>query len=126
MMKEAELIKALYERIMQADFPYSAPISDGSRRIQAVDDSGCHGDGKNLLFLSFDIVDRRVANVHYECEYCDVTMYVTAEIVCALIEGQHIEMIREIPQGEVVTALGGHSRKILRQVRTALELVSEY
>lgn len=124
-MREVELIKAFYERIVQADFPYSAPISDGSRRIKAVDDSGCHGDGKNLLFLSFDLVDGRVANIHYECEYCDVTMYVTAELVCALIEGQTIEMIKDIPQAEIVAALGGHSRKILRQVRTALELVSD-
>ena len=123
-MKEGELIKAFYERIVQADFPYSAPIPDESPRIKAVDDSGCHGDGKNLLFLSYDLVDGRVANVRYECEYCDVTMYVTAELVCGLIEGQPIEMIGEITQEEIVTALGGHSRKILRQVRTALELVA--
>lgn len=124
-MKEAELIKAAYERIVHADFPYSAPISDGARRIKAVDDSGCHGDGKNLLFLSFDIVDGRPANVHYECEYCDVTMYVTAELVCGLMDGRTLYEIGEIAQSEVVTALGGHSRKILRQVRTALELVSD-
>ncbi len=124
-MKEAELIKAAYERIVQADFPYSAPISDGSRRIKAVDDSGCHGDGKNLLFLSFDLVDGRVANVHYECEYCDVTMYVTAELVCGLMDGRTLYEIGEIAQSEVITALGGNSRKILRQVRTALELVAD-
>jgi len=124
-MKEAEVIKAVYERIVQADFPYSAPISGGSPRIKAVDDSGCHGDGKNLLFLSFDIVNGRVANVHYECEYCDVTMYVTAELVCGLMDGRTLDEIGEIAQSEIVTALGGQSRKILRQARTALELVSD-
>ncbi len=124
-MREAEVLKAFYERIVQADFPYSAPIPDGARRIKAVDDSGCHGDGKNLLFLSFDIVDGRVANVHYECEYCDVTMYVTAELVCGLIEGRPLNEIVEIAQSDIITALGGHSRKILRQVRTAFELVAD-
>lgn len=123
-MREAEVLKAFYERIVRADFPYSAQIADGAPRIKAVDDSGCHGDGKNLLFLSFDIVDGRVANVHYECEYCDVTMYVTAELVCGLIEGRRLNEIGEIAQSQIVTALGGHSRKVLRQVRTALEMAS--
>jgi len=124
-MTEIELIRARYESIVVADFPHSGAIGDDEPRVKAVERSGCHGHSQNLLFYSFAVEDGVVRGVKYECQYCDVPMYTVAEVVSELIADQPVTRLSEIGDGEIIRALGGESRKLMRLTRTALRLVAE-
>jgi len=124
-MSEAELIRARYERIVAADFPHSGEIGDDEPRVKAVERSGCHGHSQNLLFYSFEVEDGVVRGLKYECQYCDVPMYIVAEVVAGLIADRPVECLAEIDDEEIIQALGGRSRKLLRLTRTALRLIAE-
>ncbi|MCD6360539.1 MAG: hypothetical protein J7M38_06685 [Armatimonadetes bacterium] len=124
-MSEAEVIRARYERIVAADFPNSGKIGDDEPRVKAVERSGCHGHSRNLLFLSFHIRDGVLRQPKYECLYCDVVMYIVAEVVSELIADRPVSTLAEIGDAEITAALGGESRKVVRLARTALRLVRE-
>ena len=124
-MSEAAVIMAGYERILAADFPHAGEIGDDETRVKAVTLRGCHGNTKNVLFLSFTVEDGCLRGLKYECQYCDVTMYITAELVCELVDGELVDGLGEIGDEEIAAALGGASKKIARQTRTALRLLAE-
>ncbi len=124
-MREVDLIRHFYESAVRSGFPYAADIPDTTARIKVVDDSGCHGDGKNLLFLTLSVVEGRLSRPRYECEYCDIMMYVTAELVCQLIDQRPVAELGMIRDAEITAALGGPSRKIIRQVNMALRMLIE-
>lgn len=124
-MTQAEVIRARYGRIVAADFPHSGEIGDDEPRVKAVERSGCHGHSQNLLFYSFAIEDGLLRGLRYECQYCDVSMYIVAEVVAELIADQPTERLAEIGDEEIIAALSGESRKLLRLTRTALRLVGE-
>lgn len=124
-MSEAEVIRARYERIVAANFPHSGEIGDDEPRVKAVERSGCHGHSQNLLFYSFTVEDGLLRGLKYECQYCDVPMYIVGEVVAELIADQPVARLAEISDEEIVAALGGESRKLVRLARTALRLVGE-
>lgn len=124
-MNELQVIKHYYGRIVSADFPHSGEIGDEELRVKAVAVRGCHGNTQNLLFFSFTVEDGCLRDLKYECRYCDVTMYVTAELVSELIDQQPIERLGAIGEADLEEALGGKSRKIIRQARTTLALLGE-
>jgi hypothetical protein len=124
-MKEIDIIKTYYQRIVEADFPHSREIRDDEPRVACTDETGCHGDGKNVLWVTFDTSRGRLRDFFYECEYCDVTMYVTAELVSELVEGCSAARVGQIGDAQIIDALGGRSRKVIRQAKTALRLLAE-
>ncbi|MCK4401599.1 hypothetical protein KAW08_04785 [bacterium] len=124
-MQEAELIKNYYRKIVSEEFPYSGILKNPGIKIKAVDSRGCHGNNINLLFLYIKIKDNRIESISYECEYCDVTMYVTGELVCRLINKLAILKIQNLNETDFKNELGGKSRKIFRQVSTALRIFNE-
>jgi hypothetical protein len=125
-MTETDILRNYYERIVRSDFPHAAgAAADGRKRFNAVNIRGCHGNSKNQLFFSLDIRDGRIRHITYECQYCDVTMYVTAEIICELSEGLFPEDIARIDDADVARALGGRVRKVERQARVSLGLLHE-
>ena len=124
-MTEAEVIRACYERIVAADFPHSGEIGDDESRVKAVERSGCHGHSQNLLFYSFGIEDGMLRGLKYECQYCDVPMYIVAEVVSELIADRPVAEMDAITDEEIEALLGGRSRKLTRLTLTALCLLRE-
>jgi len=124
-MSEIDVIRAYYQRVTAADFPHAGDIADGELRVKGVALRGCHGNSKNVLFLSCTVTDGIIAEPKYECQYCDVTMYVTAELVCEWVSGRSVDALTPVDEDALQQQLGGKSRKILRQARTALELLAE-
>ena len=124
-MTEAEVIRACYERIVAADFPHSGEIGDDESRVKAVERSGCHGHSQNLLFYSFRVEDGMLRGLKYECQYCDVPMYVVAETVAGLIADRPVAEMDAITDEEIETMLSGQSRKLTRLTRTALRLLQQ-
>lgn len=124
-MSERSVIRMYYERVVEADFPGAGEIGEDEPRVKAVAVRGCHGNTQNLLFFSFAIEDGRLRGLKYECLYCSPTMYVTAELLHELLDGQPVARIGEIGDDELTEALGGTSRKVLREARIALGLLAE-
>lgn len=124
-MSELSVIRGYYERVVAADFPGAGEIAEDEPRINAVKVRGCHGNTQNLLFFSVEVEDGHVRGLKYECQYCDPTMYVTAEVVRELVEGKPVGEIEAIGDAELTEALGGESRKVIREARMALELLAE-
>jgi len=124
-MSERSVIRAYYDRVVAAEFPGAGMIGEDEPRIKAVAIRGCHGNTKNLLFFTFTVEDGRLRGMRYECQYCDPTMYVTAELLRELLDGQPVARIGEIDDEGLTEALGGTSRKVLREARTALGLLAE-
>ncbi|HCA48476.1 MAG TPA: hypothetical protein DEP45_14310 [Armatimonadetes bacterium] len=124
-MSEREVIRGYYERVIAADFPGAGAIGDDEPRIKAVEVRGCHGNTQNLLFFSANLDERGLLALRYECRYCNPTMYVTAELLHELLQGQPLARIGEIGDDELVAALGGTSRKVLREAHVALRLLRE-
>jgi len=124
-MSEREVIRAYYDRVIAADFPGAGTIGDDEPRIKAVEVRGCHGNTQNLLFFSATVGDEGRLALKYECQYCNPTMYVTAELLYELLHGQPLARIGEIGDDELVAALGGTSRKVLREAHVALRLLGE-
>ena len=124
-MSEIEVIRTYYQRIVSEDFPYAREIGEDELRVKAVALRGCHGNSKNVLFLSCTTPGGTIADVKYECQYCDVTMYVTAELVCEWISGRTVDALADVDEEAMARQLGGKCRKVLRQARTALRLLVE-
>jgi hypothetical protein len=124
-VSELQVIKNYYGRVVSADFAHLKEIGDDELRVKAVAVRGCHGNTQNLLFFSFTVEDGHVRGLKYECRYCDVTMYVTAELVSELVDQQPVERLGAIGTADIVEALGGESKKVIRQARTALRLLGE-
>jgi len=124
-MSERSVIRAYYDRVVAAEFPGAGAIGEDEPRIKAVAVRGCHGNTQNLLFFTFTVEDGNLRGLRYECQYCDPTMYVTAELLHELLDGQPVARIRKIDDDELTEALGGASRKVLREARTALGLLAE-
>lgn len=122
-MSELNVIKAYYERVVAEDFPCLGGIGEGEPRIKAVTVRGCHGSTQNLLFYSLHVEDGRIRDLKYECQYCDPTMYVVAELVGELLRDRAVEALDAITDEEMAEALGGESRKVLRRARTAVRLI---
>ena len=124
-MSELNVIKAYYDRVVERDFPGAGEIAAGEPRIKAVSVRGCHGNTQNVLFCTLTLEDGRVRGLKYECQYCDPMMYVVAELVGELLDGRPIDEITAIDDSEITEALGGPSRKVLREARTAIRLIAE-
>lgn len=124
-MSERDVIRAYYERVVAADFPGAGEIGDDEPRVKAVAVRGCHGNTQNLLFFAYTAEDGRLRDLRYQCQYCDPTMYVTAELLHGLLDGQPVARIGEIGDDEIEEALGGPSRKVLREARIALGLLAD-
>ena len=123
-MSEIELIRRCYERIVAADFPYAAQ-DDEREAVKGVRVRGCHGNTQNVLFFTLTLEDGQLRDVRYDCQYCEPAMYITAEVLCELLEARPLGLLAELDDAAVIGALGGESRKILRQARTAVELLGE-
>ncbi len=119
------MIKNYYRKIVSEDFPYSKKFKNFDIKIKAVDSRGCHGNSINLLFLYVKLKDNLIEFISYECEYCDVTMYVTGELICRLINKHGVVKIRNLNETDFENELSGKSRKIFRQVSTALRIFNE-
>jgi len=52
-------------------------------------------------------------------------MYVVAELVHGMLDGRDVERIGDIDDADLIEALGGPSRKVLREARTAIGLIAE-
>jgi NifU-like protein involved in Fe-S cluster formation len=124
-MSASQVVRGYYERIVAADFPHAGEIEESEARIKAVRREGCHGHSQNLLFFAPTIRDGRLQDLKYECQYCEPTMYVAAELVSELIEGQPVARLGEIGDRELIEALGGQHQHVLRLARTALALLDE-
>ncbi|MBN2448923.1 MAG: hypothetical protein JXR77_00955 [Lentisphaeria bacterium] len=124
-MNELDLIRGFYETLVAADFPHAGEVADDGARLQAVSVRGCHGNSKNLLFFSVTLNEGRVRAIRYDCQYCDVTLYVVAELVCRLLEEQPVTRLAELGDIEISALLGGESRKVLRQARVTLGLLRD-
>ena len=124
-MSELQVIKAYYEQVVAEDFPHLEGIGEEERRVKAGDVKGCHGDAQNLLFYSFEIEGGCIEDVKYECQYCGPTMYVVGEVVAGLLDGRPVDRIAQIDDDEIVEAVGGKSRNVLRAARTAIRLIGE-
>lgn len=124
-MSEIDILRNYYERIVADDFPHAGAGAEKSRRLTAVYIRGCHGNSRNQLFFSVELQGGCVRHITYECRYCDVTLYVTAEIICKLVEGIAVEDVAHISDVHVARVLGGRVRKIERQARVSLELLHE-
>ena len=124
-MSELNVIRDYYERLVAEDFPGAGEIAEDEPRVKAVTVRGCHGNTQNLLFYSFDVRDGRLQDLKYECQYCDPKMYVVAELVHGMLDGRDVERIGDIDDADLIEALGGPSRKVLREARTAIGLIAE-
>jgi hypothetical protein len=124
-MNELDLIRAFYETLVAANFPYAGEIADDPKRLKAVSIRGCHGNSKNLLFFSVTVEDGCVRAVRYDCQYCDVVMYVVAELLCRLVDRKPVTRLAELGDAQVTELLGGESLKILRQARVTLGLLKD-
>jgi len=124
-MSEVDILRRYYERIVAANFPHAGEIEDEEPRLKAVTVRGCHGNSKNQLFFSVTVEDGRVVALTYDCQYCDVTMYVTAELICALLEGQPLATLGQLGDADVARSLGGQVRKVKRQARITLGLLRD-
>lgn len=124
-MSELEVIKSYYEQVVAEDFPHLEEIGEDERRIKAGDVRGCHGSAQNLLFYSFEIERGCIEGVKYECQYCGPTMYVVGEVVAGLLDGRPVGRVADIGEAEIIEAVGGESRNVLRAARTAIRLIAE-
>ncbi len=124
-MSERSVIRAYYEGVVAAGFPGASTIDEDEPRVKAVAVRGCHGSTQDLLFFAFTVEDGRLHGLKYDCRYCSPTMYVTAELLHELLDGQPVARIGEIGDDELTEALGGASRKVLREARIALGLLAE-
>jgi len=124
-MSELNVIKRYYEQAVTDDFPHLGGIADDERRIKAVNVRGCHGNTQNVLFYSCAVKDGVLHDLKYDCQYCDPTMYVVAELVGELLEGRPVDALDTITDEQMTEALGGQSRKVIREARTAIRLVDE-
>ena len=124
-MGELDTIRAYYEKVVAGDFPHALPPDDGRARLKAVTIRGCHGNSTNLLFFSARAEDGVLRDLRYDCQYCDVVMYVTAELLCQLAAGRPVAALAGIGEEEIATALGGPSKKVARQAVISLGLLRE-
>jgi hypothetical protein len=124
-MSELNVIKDNYERIVMEDFPHLGGIGEDELRIKAGEVRGCQGSTQNLLFYSLQVEDGRIRGPKYECQYCGATMYVVAELVGKLLEDRPVDELDAITDDEMAEALGGPSRKVIREARTAIRLIDE-
>jgi len=124
-MSEHEILMAFYEKLVAENFPYSGEIPDEENRLNATSVRGCHGDSSNILYFSVNVEDGLVRTIRYDCRYCDVIMYITAELICRLLDGQPIRRLAEISDAQVTAMLGGESPKVQRQARISLGLLKE-
>lgn len=124
-MNDIDIVRTYYEQVVAAGFPHSGEIADDRKRLKAVSIRGCHGNSKNQLFFFVTVNAGCLSAITYECQYCDVTMYVTAELICGLVTGLPVAALAQIGDAEVAQALGGDVRKIKRQARITLGLLRE-
>ena len=124
-MTERDLIRAHYGKIAAADFPHAVAPDDEEARLKAVSVRGCHGNSTNLLFFSVEVEDGIIRRIRYDCQYCDVIMYVTAELICRLAGGRPVSALSQIREDDICRDLGGPSKKVVRQATTSLTLVQE-
>jgi len=124
-MSELGVIKAYYERVVAADFPRACEIGDDEPKIKAVTVRGCHGNTQNVLFFSLSVEECALRDLKYECQYCDPTMYVVAELVAELLEDRPVDAIDGIDEAEMAEALGGRARKVFREARAAIQLIHQ-
>jgi len=124
-MSEHEILMAFYEKIVAENFPYAGEIPDEQNRLKATSVRGCHGDSTNILYFSVSVENGLVRAIRYDCRYCDVIMYITAELICRLLDQQPIRRLAEISDAQITALLGGQSPKVLRQARISLGLLKE-
>ena len=124
-MSDIDTVKAYYERLVAADFPHSGTVEDANSRLKAVSIRGCHGNSSNQLYFSVTLEKGHIRCIAYECHYCDVILYVTAELICDLVTGLSPGEIAGVGDKQVAEALGGNVRKVVRQARTSLTLLRE-
>lgn len=124
-MSELGVIKAYYEGVVTEDFPHAGEIGDDEPKIKAVTVRGCHGNTQNVLFFSLSVEEGALRDLKYECQYCDPTMYVVAELVAELLEGRQMDSMDGLDDSEMAKALGGGSRKVMREARTAIQLIHQ-
>lgn len=124
-MSELDVIRAYYEKVVTADFPHALKPEDGEARLKAVTVRGCHGNSTNLLFFSVETDEGVIRRIAYDCQYCDITMYVTAELICELAVDQPVHSLKAVTETDIVTALGGTSKKVLRQANTSIGMLCD-
>jgi len=124
-MTERDIIRAYYRRVASAGFPHAAEHDDGKDRLKAVSIRGCHGNSTNLLFFCVEVDNGIISRIGYDCQYCDVIMYVTAELICELSVGRAVADLGAIDDSDLAAALGGTSKKVLRQTRTSFGLLRD-
>ena len=125
-MNEIELIRKYYNKRVEEDFKNSGGLEDPDITVKAVDTKGCHGNNTDLLYFHLGIEGERIKDVRYECEYCDLIMYVVAEITCDLVRNRTLDEIANMTERDFSNALGGHSPKALARWKTAFDaLVKE-
>ncbi len=124
-MTERDLIRACYAKLAAAGFPYAVEPGDEGARLKAVSVRGCHGNSTNLLFFSVEVEDGTIRRIRYDCQYCDVILYVTAELICKLASGRPVAALSQISDDDLCREMGGLSKKVVRQATTSLELLRE-
>ena len=122
-MEEIEVVKKYYEKIVKENFKNSGELKNPDIFIKAVNAKGCHGNNTNLLYFYLRIEKKVVKDIKYECEYCDLMMYVVGESMCNLLKYFDIDRILDISEKDFFAELGGYSYKALFRWKTALDIL---
>jgi NifU-like protein involved in Fe-S cluster formation len=124
-MKEVDIIRNFYSQIAAEGFKHEDSVDSPDISLKAVLTKGCHGNSNDLLFLDLKLNEKTIAEIGYNCEYCDMLMYVVGEALCKRLKGASLDEIETLKDKDLFGLIGGESKKALKRWNNALEILRD-
>jgi len=115
-----------FKKIIAQGFPHQGRLENPTIRVDSKTENIdiCETGDRDQLYLDLVIAGMTVEDIKYQCDLCDPTGFVTAEILCALVTGKPVSEIGRFTSEDFDAVLGGVSEQLKRHSEGVLKLLA--
>ncbi len=120
-----QLVLDYFKKIIAQGFPNLGRLENPTVRVDSKTENIniCETGDRDQLYLDLKTDGATVEEIKYQCDLCDPTGFVTAEILCELVKGKEVTALENCTYVDFTGVLGGESEQLERHVKGVLELL---
>lgn len=121
-----QLVLDYFKKIMAQGFPHQGRLENPTVRVDSKTEriNICETGDRDQLYLDLRTDGASVEDIKYQCDLCDPTGFVTAEILCELVKGKKIAALEKCSYVDFTGVLGGESEQLQQHCIGALKLLA--
>jgi NifU-like protein involved in Fe-S cluster formation len=119
-----EILVKYYRGLLKSGFEHAGSLENPSIFLNSVEENVpvCSTAARRFIHLFIIVKENIIDDIKDLC-LCDPTANVAVEILCLLVKGKTIEVVKDISAGDFLRVLGGENDALRKAAEGLLEIL---